>query len=94
MQGVRGSSASAARDVFGLVLPLEASVRGVEASLAAAELGPAGRLGHVVRGGEGSGAATLLVGLDQLLEAVVVDPRPPLPVNFELRGERTGGRER
>lgn len=80
----RNCVSSAPGDVFGLVFPQESCVWGVEASLPSSEHGPAGRLGHVVQSPEGLGTAALVVLLDELMEALVVDPRPPIPIHLKL----------
>lgn len=48
------------------------------------EQSPAGGLSHVIQSREALLSLALLVNPDQLLETLVVDPRPPLAVHFEL----------
>lgn len=65
---------------------MEARVGGVEALLVGPEQSPAGGLSHVVQGREAPLSTAFLLDLDQILEALVVDPRPPLAVHLELEG--------
>uniref|UniRef100_A0A0E9WY13 Uncharacterized protein n=1 Tax=Anguilla anguilla TaxID=7936 RepID=A0A0E9WY13_ANGAN len=75
---------STPRYVFGFVFPLEAGVCRVEPPIPGPKNGPVWSLGHVVPGGEGPGASTLIKALDQLMESFIVNPCPPLPFHFKF----------
>lgn len=73
--------------VFGFVASLVACVCRVKTLFMSSKQSPAGSLGHVVQGREALLSSCRVVSLDELLETLVVDPRPPLAFNLELKGK-------
>lgn len=81
-------ASSAPRDVFGFVASLESRVGGVKPLFTRSKQSPAGGFGHVVQGWERLPAPAVLLSLDQVLETLVVDPGPPIPVQLKLKPEQ------
>lgn len=87
------SHPSASWDVFGFVSSLETRFDGVKPLLAGSEQSPAGSFGYVVQSWEAPLTPALLVNPNQLLETLVIDPRPPLAIHLELKINTKGEKE-
>lgn len=82
---------SPSRNALGFALSLMPRVLGIKASFLGTEQRPGRGSGHVVLCSEGLGPTAVLILLDELLEAAVVDPRPPLPLDLELGRKQPSG---
>lgn len=82
---VFGDKSSTSRNVLRFVLPLVSRVLGIKASFPGTKQCPPWGSGHVIARAERLGASTLFVLQNELLEAAVIDPRPPLSINLKLQ---------
>lgn len=76
---------SASRNVLCFVLPLVSRVLGIKASFPGTEQCPLWSSGHVIPRTERLCASALFILQDELLEAAVIDPRPPLSTDLKLQ---------
>lgn len=74
-------------NVLRFVLPLVSRVLGIKASFPGPKQCPLWGSGHVIHRAERLGASTLFVLQNELLEAAVIDPCPPLSTDLKLQSK-------
>ena len=79
---------STSRNILWFILSLISGILGIKASFVGTKQSPVRSFGHIILCAESFWSATIFIFLNELLEAAVIDPRPPFSANLKLAREK------